>query len=65
MVAFHGYWRERGGALETTAFNELEAWTVLARLPEAHDIPARPALQLDQAEILLDDTPRKIANLFR
>jgi hypothetical protein len=28
-------------------------------------IPARPALQLDQAEIVLEGTPKKIANLFR
>ena len=36
-VAFNGYWPERGGALETTTFKELEAWAVMARLPEAHD----------------------------
>jgi cysteate synthase len=36
-IAFNGYWPERGGLLETTTFKELEAWTVLARLPEAHD----------------------------
>jgi cysteate synthase len=36
-VAFNGYWPERGGVLETTTFKELEAWAVLARLPEAHD----------------------------
>jgi len=28
-------------------------------------IPARPALQLDQQEIFLEDTPERIANLFR
>jgi cysteate synthase len=28
-------------------------------------IPARPALQLDQQEIYLDDTPTRIAHLFR
>jgi cysteate synthase len=36
-VAFNGYWPERGAALETTTFKELEAWCVLARLPEAHE----------------------------
>jgi cysteate synthase len=36
-VAFNGYWPERGGALETTTFKELEAWAVMGRLPEAHD----------------------------
>jgi cysteate synthase len=36
-VAFNGYWPERGGGLETTTFKELEAWAVMARLPEAHD----------------------------
>jgi len=36
-VAYNGYWPERGGFLETTTFKELEAWAVMARLPEAHD----------------------------
>jgi cysteate synthase len=36
-VAFNGYWPERGGELETTTFKELEAWAVMARLPEAHE----------------------------
>jgi cysteate synthase len=36
-VAFNGYWPERGGALETTTFKELEAWTVMGRLSEAQD----------------------------
>lgn len=36
-VAFNGYWPERGAVLETTTFKELEAWAVMARLPEAHD----------------------------
>lgn len=36
-VAFNGYWPERGGTLETTTFKELEAWTVLARLPRTHE----------------------------
>ncbi|MET9700744.1 cysteate synthase [Streptomyces sp. NPDC006529] len=33
-VAFSGYWPERGAALETGSFKELEAQAVLARLPE-------------------------------
>ncbi|MFD7032592.1 cysteate synthase [Streptomyces sp. NPDC059917] len=33
-VAFSGYWPERGAALETGSFKELEAQVVLARLPE-------------------------------
>lgn len=33
-VAFNGYWPERGGHLETGTFKELEAYTVLGRLPE-------------------------------
>jgi cysteate synthase len=36
-VAFNGYWPERGAWLETTTFKELEAWAVLARLPERQD----------------------------
>ena len=28
-------------------------------------IPARPALQIDQQEITLEETPERIANLFR
>ena len=35
-IAFNGYWRERGAALETATFKELEAYTVLSRLPEHH-----------------------------
>jgi cysteate synthase len=31
--AFHGYWPERGATFETGTFKELEADTVLARLP--------------------------------
>ena len=31
-VAFNGYWPERGAALETATFKELEAYTVLGRL---------------------------------
>jgi cysteate synthase len=33
-IAFSGYWPERGAALETATFKELEAYTVLGRLPE-------------------------------
>jgi cysteate synthase len=32
-IAFNGYWPERGARLETATFKELEAHTVLARLP--------------------------------
>lgn len=32
-IAFNGYWPERGAALETATFKELEAYSVLARLP--------------------------------
>jgi cysteate synthase len=33
-VVFNGYWPERGATLDTATFKELEAWTVLARLPD-------------------------------
>ncbi|MFI1973246.1 cysteate synthase [Streptomyces cinnamoneus] len=33
-IAFNGYWPERGAFLETCTFKELEAYTVLGRLPE-------------------------------
>jgi cysteate synthase len=33
-IAFNGYWPERGAILETATFKELEAYAVLARLPE-------------------------------
>lgn len=33
-IAFNGYWPERGAFLETATFKELEAHTVLARLPD-------------------------------
>jgi cysteate synthase len=36
-VVFNGYWPERGCNLETTTFKDLEAWSVLARLPERTD----------------------------
>jgi cysteate synthase len=35
-VAFNGYWPEKGAALQTTTFKDLEAWTVLSRLPREH-----------------------------
>jgi cysteate synthase len=33
-IAFNGYWPERGAILDTATFKELEAYTVLGRLPE-------------------------------
>ncbi len=36
-VVFNGYWPERGAALETPSFKDLEAWTVLSRIPERHE----------------------------
>ncbi|MER5363290.1 cysteate synthase [Streptomyces sp. NPDC002785] len=33
-IAFNGYWPEKDGCLETGTFKELEAYTVLGRLPE-------------------------------
>ncbi len=36
-VVFSGYWPEKGAALGTPTFKDLEAWTVLARIPEEHD----------------------------
>jgi cysteate synthase len=36
-IAFNGWWPERGARLETATFKELEAWTVLARLPPHSD----------------------------
>jgi cysteate synthase len=35
-IAFNGYWPERDAILETATFKELEAYTVLGRLPERH-----------------------------
>ena len=32
-VTFNGYWPEKGAALQTTTFKDLEAWTVRSRLP--------------------------------
>lgn len=37
-VAFNGYWPERGADLDTGTFKELEAHTVLGRLPESGPI---------------------------
>jgi cysteate synthase len=36
-VVFNGYWPEKGAMLETTTFKELEAWSVLSRVPERHE----------------------------
>jgi len=36
-VVFNGYWPEKGATLETTTFKDLEAWTVLSRIPEQHE----------------------------
>lgn len=36
-VVFNGYWPEKGAALETPAFKDLEAWSVLARIPEQYE----------------------------
>jgi cysteate synthase len=33
-IAFNGYWPERGAVFQTASFKELEAYTVLCRLPE-------------------------------
>src|SRR5215207_5014144 len=35
-VVFNGYWPEKGATLETATFKELEAWSVLSRIPEQH-----------------------------
>jgi cysteate synthase len=37
-IAFNGYWPERDAALETATFKELEAYTVLGRLPDGQVI---------------------------
>ncbi len=36
-VVFNGYWPEKGATLETTTFKDLEAWSVLSRIPEQHE----------------------------
>jgi cysteate synthase len=33
-IAYNGYWPEKGGTFGTTTFKELEAYTVLSRIPE-------------------------------
>lgn len=35
-ISFNGYWSERGASLATGSFKELEAATVLARIPSDH-----------------------------
>lgn len=37
-IAFSGYWPERDASLETATFKELEAYTVLGRLPDTSHI---------------------------
>jgi cysteate synthase len=39
-IAFNGYWPERGARLQTGTFKELEAYTVLGRLPAEPVIPS-------------------------
>lgn len=36
-IAFNGYWPAKGAMFQTATFKELEAYTVLSRLPERHD----------------------------
>ena len=36
-VVFNGHWPEKGAALETPTFKDLEAWAVLSRIPEQHE----------------------------
>ena len=36
-VVFSGYWPEKGAKLGTPTFKDLEAWSVLARIPEEQD----------------------------
>lgn len=42
-VAFSGYWPERGALLTTGTFKELEAYTVLGRLPEEPPVLVVPS----------------------
>lgn len=35
-IAFNGHWPEKGASLQTASFKELEAYTVLSRLPEKY-----------------------------
>ncbi len=39
IIAFSGYWPERGASMETCSFKELEALAVCARLPVSGDRP--------------------------
>ncbi len=36
-IVFNGYWPEKGATLETATFKELEAWSVLSRIPEQRE----------------------------
>src|SRR6185312_7203138 len=36
-IAYNGYWPEKGATFGTTTFKELEAYTVLSRIPEERD----------------------------
>ncbi|MGW1751354.1 cysteate synthase [Streptomyces sp. NPDC002092] len=42
-VAFNGYWPERGAALPTCTFKDLEAYTVLGRLPAGPPVLVIPS----------------------
>ncbi|MEV0219674.1 cysteate synthase [Streptomyces sp. NPDC050704] len=42
-VAFNGYWPERGAQLPTCTFKDLEAYTVLGRLPAAPPVLVIPS----------------------
>lgn len=35
-IAFNGYWPDKGAALETATFKDLEAYTVLSRIPRKY-----------------------------
>lgn len=35
-IVFNGYWPEKGATLETATFKELEAYSVLSRMPKEH-----------------------------
>ncbi|MCX4460731.1 cysteate synthase (plasmid) [Streptomyces sp. NBC_01340] len=43
-IAFNGYWPERGATLNTGTFKELEAYTVLGRLPDDPPILVVPSV---------------------
>ena len=42
-IAFNGYWPERGCAMETVTFKELEAFSVLGRLPDDPPLVVLPS----------------------